>query len=137
MLFCVFFFFFFISLLQTGARWLRADICCLCNFETNIAFSPNTIWEFSVYCRRESEQLLNSQDTKNPPLQKKSLFLMWWRKSLFVAWAQNKKSNLKHTFCSDLFCHPQNERPPPSGCELCSADSWWSVCVCVCVCVCV
>lgn len=29
---CVFFLFFFISLPQTGARWLRADICCLCNF---------------------------------------------------------------------------------------------------------
>ena len=34
----MFFFFFFISLPQSGARWLRADICCLCNFETNIAF---------------------------------------------------------------------------------------------------
>lgn len=29
---CAFFLFFFISLPQTGARWLRADICCLCNF---------------------------------------------------------------------------------------------------------
>ena len=53
------------------------------------------IWEFAVYCSRESEQLLHPQDTKMPP-QISIFFECDGGKSLFVAQAQNKKQFETH-----------------------------------------